>query len=90
MTNNQKVLIGFLCGVAAGALAGVLLAPESGKETRKKLASRAKNLSGDLGDQLSSAFGRISDQVNSSLGLTSRESAGDVAARKIAKESVDA
>ncbi len=89
MTNDQKVVLGFLCGLAAGAVAGILLAPESGVETRKKLAEKAKDLSGDLGEQLSSTFGRLSEQVNSSLGWK-KESAGDLAARKLAKETVDA
>lgn len=89
MTNDQKVVLGFLCGLAAGALAGVLLAPESGAETRKKIADKAKDLKNDLNGQLSSTFGRLSEQVNSSLGWK-KESGSDVAARKLAKETIDA
>jgi len=40
MTNDQKVIVGFLCGVAAGTLAGLLLAPSSGEETRKKISEK--------------------------------------------------
>jgi gas vesicle protein len=89
MTDNQKVALGFLCGLAAGALAGVLLAPASGVETRKKIANKAKDLKDDLNDQLSSTFGRITDQVSSTLGWAGKESPGDHAARKMAKEGMD-
>ena len=90
MTNNQKVALGFICGLAAGALAGVLLAPDSGTETRKKIANRAKDLKDELGDQLSSTFGRLSEQVNSTLGKVRRETDGEAASRKLANETVDA
>ena len=60
MTKDQKVIVGFLCGAAVGALAGILLAPDSGEETRKKIANKAKDLKDDLNDQVTSTFGRIS------------------------------
>lgn len=37
-----KFLAGFIVGGALGAIAGVLLAPKSGKETREMLANSAK------------------------------------------------
>jgi len=40
--STGKFVAGALIGVAAGALAGVLLAPKSGKETRKDIANKAK------------------------------------------------
>ena len=89
MTNDQKVIVGFLCGVAAGAIAGILLAPESGKDTRKKLAAKAKDLRDDLNEQFSGSFGRIADKVGNLGWGGDKESAGDHAARKMAREGVD-
>ncbi|MFA4996054.1 MAG: YtxH domain-containing protein [Patescibacteria group bacterium] len=40
--SNGKFVIGAVLGVLAGAVAGVLLAPRSGKETRKIVASKTK------------------------------------------------
>ena len=37
-----KIIEGVLLGAAAGAAAGVLLAPKSGKETRKMVGDKAK------------------------------------------------
>jgi len=90
MTNDQKVIVGFLCGIAAGALAGILLAPNTGEETRKIIADKATDLKDDLSNQLTSTFGRLSEQVNNSLGLKKTNNIVDAAARKIASETVDA
>ncbi len=38
-----KFLAGFLVGGAIGALAGILLAPKSGEETRQMIADSAKD-----------------------------------------------
>ena len=38
-----KFLAGFIVGGAIGAVAGILLAPKSGKETRELLANSAKD-----------------------------------------------
>jgi gas vesicle protein len=89
MTNDQKVIVGFLCGVAAGALAGILLAPNSGEETRKKIADKASELKDDLSSQLTQSFGRLQDQVTNSLGLKKTNDVVDAAARKLASETID-
>lgn len=39
-----KFLAGFLVGGAIGAVAGILLAPKSGEETRQMLAEGAKDM----------------------------------------------
>lgn len=41
-TNTGSVLLAFVAGAAAGALAVLLLAPKSGAETRALLADKAK------------------------------------------------
>ena len=56
MNDNTKVFIGFLTGLAAGVITGVLLAPDKGDETRKVLAEKAKSLGSDVSSQL--------DQIN--------------------------
>ncbi|HTL08888.1 MAG TPA: YtxH domain-containing protein [Chitinophagaceae bacterium] len=43
---NKQVTIGFFAGLVAGALAAILFAPQSGAETRKKIA----DTSGDIKD----------------------------------------
>lgn len=44
MKNGSKVLIALAAGLAAGAILGVLFAPDGGKETRKKIVDSGKDL----------------------------------------------
>lgn len=51
MAKTTNLLAAFLGGAAAGALVGILLAPDSGAETRRKIV-RAKDRSVDYLDDL--------------------------------------
>ena len=44
MNTTTKVLAGFLVGVAAGAAAGLLLAPQNGSVTRRRLSKESERL----------------------------------------------
>ncbi len=59
---NTKTLLGFLAGAAVGALAGILLAPEKGSETRKKISQKTN----DLGDSLKGSFSDFVDGIKDS------------------------
>ncbi len=53
-TRNRGNLMGaLLLGAAAGAIAGVLLAPKSGKETRQDIMRVAEKMKGEIADRLS-------------------------------------
>jgi gas vesicle protein len=56
----------FVNGVLVGILLGVLFAPDSGEETRKKISRRAQGIKDnydDLADNLSNAYGRVKDKA---------------------------
>lgn len=48
MSNTNKVLGALLIGAAAGAVLGILFAPDKGTETRKKWMDSANDLADDL------------------------------------------
>lgn len=54
MDNTGKVLFAALVGAAAGAVAGVLLAPASGEETRKKLREEGERIKDDVSKKVES------------------------------------
>jgi len=57
--SNVKLLSGVLLGAAAGAVLGILLAPEKGSETRKKLSQKGA----DLTESLKSTFNDFVDRI---------------------------
>ncbi|MEO8590741.1 MAG: YtxH domain-containing protein [Flavobacteriales bacterium] len=51
MSNERNYgIFGFLAGAAVGAALGILFAPHSGKETRQRMANKAKDAKDDLDD----------------------------------------
>lgn len=48
MNNTSKILAAFAIGAAAGAIAGILLAPDKGSETRRKLSEEGQKLAESL------------------------------------------
>jgi gas vesicle protein len=66
----------FALGVAAGAAAALIYAPQSGERTRKQLRRHLE----DAGDYLKDASGDLSKHA-SRVYQTTRDVAGDVASR---------
>lgn len=58
------VALGLLAGAAAGAIAGVLLAPDKGTTTRKKVTDSASK----FGDQISKGYSATKSKVSSWTG----------------------
>lgn len=55
-TDNSIVFgLGLLAGVVGGIIAGVMLAPKSGEETRKDLVNKAKSIKKSLPKKIESA-----------------------------------
>ena len=52
MNTTAKIITGVLAGAAAGAITGILLAPDSGKNTRKKIIDGTNDMVDNLKDEM--------------------------------------
>lgn len=59
--DSGKVILSLLAGATAGIVTGLLLAPETGEETRTALRKSAGRLSEDLGKLLKEGVSRLND-----------------------------
>jgi gas vesicle protein len=56
MNTTAKVLTGFVAGAAIGTITGILIAPDKGKNTLKKIKEESKNLGNDIADSVSNSL----------------------------------
>ena len=57
---SSKLLTGVLIGAAAGAVLGILFAPDKGSETRKKISEKG----GELGDSVKNKFNELGEVIS--------------------------
>ncbi|KDN56068.1 YtxH domain-containing protein [Flavobacterium seoulense] len=57
---TNKIILGLIGGLAAGAVLGVLFAPDNGKKTRKKISDKSK----ELKDNLKGDFDKLLDKID--------------------------
>ena len=69
--NSGNVLLGILAGAAAGALVGLLMAPEKGSKTRKQILSKG----GDYADSFKEKFEEFLDVVSETYANTGQKAA---------------
>lgn len=62
------VLVGLLAGAAAGAVAGILLAPGKGSETRKTLSNKSKQTVDNLRGKVNDFVDTVADKYLSGSG----------------------
>ena len=63
MNTSAKILGGFLAGAAIGAIAGILLAPDSGANTRQRVLDESKRLTDQLADSISKGFNSVKGEA---------------------------
>lgn len=61
---SLKVLLGLFTGIAAGALMGILFAPEKGSKTRKQLLSKSEDYADVIKDKLDTLLDGIEDKYD--------------------------
>ena len=61
--SSGKLITGILAGIAAGALLGILFAPDKGDETRKKISKKGN----DLTDSLKKRYDDFAEDISQKL-----------------------
>jgi gas vesicle protein len=62
--NSNKVILGVLSGIAIGAFAGILLAPDKGTKTRKKIMKKSCDYTKDLKNKFGDLYNSVADKYN--------------------------
>ena len=69
MNNQGKIFLGFLAGAAVGAIAGILLAPETGEMTRQSLSDASLRFKEDINNQVQKGIEKINSLRESAFSL---------------------
>ena len=65
MSDSSRLLEGIILGGIIGVAAGLLLAPESGKETRGKLKDKADDIKNSIDEKLENMDSELIDELKS-------------------------
>jgi gas vesicle protein len=74
--SNGKVVLGVLAGIAAGAILGILFAPDKGCETRKKIAKKGNDVADDLKNKVNELITELTDKFETAI-KEAKESGAD-------------
>jgi gas vesicle protein len=61
MNTSGKILAAVAAGIAAGAVLGILFAPDKGSETRRKINEQGKKMADEFKDKLHKGKEKFSD-----------------------------
>jgi gas vesicle protein len=61
--SSEKLLLSVLAGVAAGAMLGILFAPDKGWNTRKRIAKKGEDYTNALSENFREFFINISEEI---------------------------
>ncbi len=73
MSSNNNTIIGLATGVALGAVTALLFAPDTGKNTRKRIKVKVRDTKDDLAERANKISEEITSKFNSQKTEFSKE-----------------
>lgn len=70
---SGKIVLGMLAGIAIGSLLGIMLAPDKGSATRKKLTRQMSRKREDITDELSEKFNEVVEDFTNKIESVKKE-----------------
>jgi len=73
MNSTSKILFGFVAGAAIGGALGILLAPDKGSETRRRISEKGSEIGDsivDFGETVKDKLNDVVDGVKGSFNRT--------------------
>jgi len=64
MNSSSRIIVGVLAGVTAGAILGLLFAPEKGEDTRRRISEKYNDLSDAIKDKLNDLVNVVKDEYD--------------------------
>ncbi|HLZ33379.1 MAG TPA: YtxH domain-containing protein [Nitrospira sp.] len=86
--SGQAVFFAFLGGAVAGAIAGILLAPKSGEETRRELRGYARKAEEEVIEKAKEARAALDEVIERGKHFVTEKRADVEAAVKAGKEAM--
>lgn len=83
--SSGKVILGVLVGMTAGAVLGVLFAPDKGSETRRKIVEAGE----DYADAVKEKFNQMVDNMNEKFEKVKDDVEKGVSGAKKAKKDIE-
>jgi gas vesicle protein len=78
MNNSSKILAAVVGGIAAGAVLGILFAPDKGSDTRKKINDQGKKIAEGVKEKFKKGREKIND-LKEDMERTVKEAAEEFA-----------
>ncbi|GET25016.1 YtxH domain-containing protein [Prolixibacter sp. NT017] len=63
MNKSISTFVGFVAGAATGAITGMLVAPDKGYKTRKRLAKKVNEISSQMEEQVKQEFKDVGNTI---------------------------
>ena len=80
---KTKIILGFIAGASIGAIAGILLAPDSGTATRKKIIDKSGDLTGAVKDSIAGWLDKLQKGVEEEVKSSPLPAAGEEKIRQV-------